>query len=105
MEDALDHVRQTIGHNFYIEEGTPVELMQANYELESQIQQGEVTKFKEKNAELTELLNSRFYEIQQLQILLASKQEEVNHLTSENVVYILKVAKHRKEGVLYCNRS
>lgn len=37
LEHALDYARQHLGHVFYIEEGTPVALIQATYELENQL--------------------------------------------------------------------
>lgn len=48
FEEALEFARGKLGHDFYIEEGPPVDILQANYELETELQEEENRKLKEK---------------------------------------------------------
>lgn len=78
-------------------------MIQANYEFEIQLQ--EVRKLKERVRELEENVSNKFYEIQSLQENLASKTEECTHLMESNNDYLMKIAKHRKTGIPYCNKT
>lgn len=105
MEAALEYARQNFGPNYYVEHGTPVDLMQANYELENQLQEEEVRKLKELTKILEERAASRFYEIQELQIKWAEKEEEMAQIMESNNDYLMRIAKHMKTDIPYRNRS
>lgn len=96
LEDALNYARNQIGPDYYIEPDTPVDMMQPNYELENQLQEKEVRKLKELTNILEERASSRYFEIQKLQVELASKDEELSQLMEANNDYLARIAKHMK---------
>lgn len=48
MEEALEFATGKLGHNFYIEEGPLVDILQANNELETELQEEDIKKLKER---------------------------------------------------------
>lgn len=46
----------------------------------------------------------RFYQIQNLQVHLATKEEELAQLMTTNNDYLMRIAKHQRTGIPYCNR-
>lgn len=63
MEEALEYAREKLGYDSYVEESTLVSLMQANYVMETQIQEEEITKLTIKNAELTMELTQSYLKL------------------------------------------
>lgn len=82
-----------------------MELMTANHDLESQLQEEELKKLRE----LTEILRARdtkrIYEIYKLQVELVAKTEELSQLIEISNDYLARIAKHMKTGIPYCNRT
>lgn len=72
LEDALNYAREQIGPDYYVEPGTSNTLMQANYELENQVQE-EVRRLKELAAILEERATVRLHEVQRLQTEFTAK--------------------------------
>lgn len=105
MEEALEYAREKLGYDFYVEESTLVSLMQANYVMETQIQEEEITKLTIKNAELTMELTSNLFEIDDLKTKLEDKQQELNQVASKLSNSSLMVEKFHKKGIPYGNRS
>lgn len=106
LEVALKYARDRIGPDYYIEQGgTPVAIMQANYELENQIQEQENQQLREMNRLLEEKAEARWKEIIKLQDELADKERDLKELTEANNEYLAQINKHRKTGLPYCNRT
>lgn len=87
-------VMRAIGHEFYIEEKIPVDVIQANFIMESQAHEEEVTRLSKKNEELTEEL-TQLYE----------KQEEIKQVAMELSENQLKSERRKKKGIPHVNRS
>lgn len=83
IEDAIEHARNHLGHDFYIEENTLVDLLHANFVLESQSYEEEITKLLTKNAELIMEVTPKTFEIDELKTTLATKQKELTQMASE----------------------
>lgn len=83
MKEALEHARNHLGHNFYVEENVPISLLLANFVMESQAYEEELKKLTTKNSKLMEELTNKSYEADELQTQLNVKQEELKQLTIE----------------------
>lgn len=58
----MEHARNHLGHDFYVEENVPVSLLHANFVMESQAYEEELKKITPKNSELMEELMNKIYE-------------------------------------------
>lgn len=46
LEEAIEFAIGKLGHDFHIEEGPPVDILQANYELETELQERKIKNWK-----------------------------------------------------------
>lgn len=101
----MKHARNHLGHDFYVEENTPVSLMHANYIMKNQIHEEEVKKLIIKNAEVTMELTLKIFEIDDLKTKLKVRQQELNQMALELSESNLKIEKYRKKRIPYGNKS
>lgn len=101
----MEHAREKLGYDFYVEESTPVSLMHANYVIENQLHEEEVKKLTMKNAEITMDLTSKIFEINDLMTKLEAGQQELNQMAMELSEKELKIERFRKKGIPQGNRS
>lgn len=101
IEDAIEHARNHLGHDFYIEENTLVDLLHANFVLESQSYEEEITKLLTKNAELIMEVTPKTFEIDELKTTLATKQKELTQMASEISDSNLMIERHKGRNSVF----
>lgn len=79
--------------------------MQTHYEFENNLQEEEMKQLKKREMELEETANNKSKEIKRLHMQLTNKNTECRQLMECNNDYLMRIAKHIKTGIPYCNRS
>lgn len=69
------------------------------------MQEEEVRTLKELVRTLEKKAIERYYQIQELQVKTATQEEQMTQLMQANNDYLMKIAKHQKRGIPYCNRT
>lgn len=105
LTEALAYAREKLGPDYYIKPGDPISLFQESFNKETVLQEEEITQLKKRVKELEDIMTQRYQEIQFLHDQLAQKSGENMVLMEANNDYLMRIAKHQKKGIPYCNRT